>query len=241
MNIYSITTNGYCGDQEINMKESKPHIVVLDTGISWEKQEYANIQIAHKQSFCSAADARLATSHCSSMLEVLSRNLTCITRVSLGKVLSAPGVGNPQVISRGLMWSAELFPDAVVMPLGLMKPNSSVKAALEVLSNTGCRIFAAVGNPYEGQKSCLYPAAYPECISVGCTRYANVYDSWTVKPDILVEEETIASVKGIDGIHLGTSTATMLAVAEFFNNEFCGKQERKSLPESTDFFLNQRG
>lgn len=241
MIMHSVTTSWLCGDQEIAMKGSTPHIVLLDTGITWLKQEYSNIQFAYQQSFCHASDAQDSASHCSSMLQVLSSNLTCKSRVSLGKVLSAPGVGNPQVISRGLMWSAELFPDAVVMPLGLMKPNSSIKAALEILANTGCKIFAAVGNPYEDQKSCLYPAAYPECISVGCSRYSQVYDSWPEQPDILVDEEMVNSVKGIDGVHLGTSTATMLAVAEFFNNELCDKQDSKEITGSTDFLPNQYG
>jgi hypothetical protein len=197
-----------------------PHIVLLDTDANWPGEELANLQSGMVQSFCRENAVVGADTHGLSMLKVLSVNLKGSARVSLGKVITHDSEGSPQAFARGLVWAAELYPDVVVIPLGMMKPNSSVKAALEILANTHCRIYAALGNNAQSRQDSLYPAAYPECISVGSAQQGQLYREWSVKPDMLIDESIVTSMKSLKNIQMGTSTATMLAVAEYINHEF---------------------
>ena len=193
---------------------------MLDTGANWSEQDNFTLEPGSMQTFCNEPVMSDSAAHGSSMLKILSKNLKGVVKVSLGKVTADANTGSPQAFARGLVWAAELFPDVVVLPLGLLKPNSSVKAALEILANTHCRIFAAVGNGDQGQRDSLYPAAYPECIAVGSTLKRQVYQAWSTKPDMLVDETVVANVKTMRNLQMGTSAATMLAVAEYLNDEF---------------------
>ncbi len=197
-----------------------PHIVLLDTDASWPNEGFSNLQSGMMQSFCRDNSLDNSDSHGVSMLKVLSANLNGTVQVSMAKVIAYHRPGSPQSFARGLVWAAELYPDVVVLPLGLMKPNSSVKAALEILSNTQCRIYAAVGKNDQLSESSLYPAAYPECISVGSMQQGQLYREWEVKPDILIDESVVATTKTLKNIQMGTSTASMLAVAEYLNHEY---------------------
>ncbi len=197
-----------------------PHVVMLDTGANWSEQDNLNLERGYMQTFCNEPFLEDSASHGSSMLKILSKNLKGTVKVSMGKVIADTNAGSPQAFARGLVWAAELYADVVVLPLGLMKPNSSVKAALEILANTHCKIYAAVGNADRGQKESLYPAAYPECIAVGSTQQRQAYQAWTAKPDLLIDETIVSNVKSMRNIQLGTSAATMLAVAEYLNDEF---------------------
>ncbi len=197
-----------------------PHVVLLDTDATWPGEVFANLEPVRMQSFCHENALTDAVTHGASMLKVLSANLKGTVGVSLGKVIGHSRTGSPQAFARGLVWAAELYPDVVVIPLGLMKPNSSVKAALEILANTHCRIYAAVGKNDQLQQDSLYPAAYPECIAVGSTQQGQLYREWEFKPDLMVDESVIRATKALKNIQMGTATATMLAVAEYLNHEF---------------------
>jgi len=200
--------------------EKVPHVVLLDTGANWSEQDNINLERGYMQTFCNEPFLEDSASHGSNMLKILSRNLKGTVKVSMGKVIADANAGSPQSFARGLIWAAELYPDVVVLPLGLMKPNSSVKAALEILANTHCKIYAAVGNVERGQTESLYPAAYPECIAVGSTQQRQAYQQWATKPDLLIDETVVTNVKSMKNIQWGTSAATMLAVAEYLNDEF---------------------
>lgn len=202
------------------MSTNEPHVVVLGASARWPDKGIELLKHGFVQSFSRDLADGHADDQNTAMLNVLSTNLRGTVRVSLGKVMANTQTGLPQAFARGLVWAAELYPDIVVIPLGLLKPNSSVKAALEILSNTNCRTFAAVGNAIPEQKDSLYPAAYPECIAVGSMSQRQLYQSWSTKPNLLVDESVVANVKGMKNIQLGTSTATMLAVAEHLNHEY---------------------
>jgi len=194
-----------------------PHVVLLDTGACWKKNAYAKLIKVSEQSFYNEPAQFDVAMHSDEMLQVLSDNLDSKVRVSIGKVINSAGVGTPSAFSHGLIWAAGLYPDIVVMPLGLVKPHSSVKAALEILDNTKCKIFASVGDPGNNQLDSLYPAAYPECISVGSACFQQDYQVWKQKPSIIMQEVKTATGK-LRSFQLGSATATMLAVAEYLNN-----------------------
>lgn len=197
----------------------EPHVVVLGAGTKWPDKGVESLSHGFVQTFCTDTVGADTETQNTAMLNVLSANLKGKVRVSMGKVMADIHTGSAQSFARGLVWAAELYPEIVVIPLGLLKPNSSIKAALEILANTNCRIYAAVGNALPEQTGSLYPAAYPECIAVGSLSQSQVYQSWATKPDVLIDESVVANVKGMKNIQMGTATATMLAVAEYLNHE----------------------
>jgi len=196
-----------------------PHIVLLDTSVMLEQGQTGNLIKEHEKSFYNESTISFARSHGDEMLDVLSGHLNCDVKISIGKVINNAGEGSVMAFSHGLNWAAELYPDIVVIPTGIEEANSSIKAALEILENTHCRIFASVGNCADDQYGCLYPAAYPECISVGSSGSQRDYNDWAKKPDIIVNSDKAISgtltVKQFD-----TAGATMLAVAEYVNHNF---------------------
>lgn len=201
------------------MSVTEPHVVVLGASTRWPVKGVELLSCGNVQSFSSDGEDGNNDVQNADMLSVLSANLKGKVKVSLGKVMADTQSGSPQAFARGLVWAAELYPEVVVIPLGLLKPNSSVKAALEILANTNCRVYAAVGNAIPGQSDSLYPAAYPECIAVGSLNQSKLYQTWVTKPDLLVDESVVANVKEMKNIQMGTSIATMLAVAEYLNHE----------------------
>ena len=82
-------------------------------------------------------------------------------------VISDAGTGTPGTLAAGLRWAAGLNPDAVAVPCGLRADAPEVRAASDMVLESGAALFAAVGNPLAGQRSALYPAAYPGAIAVG--------------------------------------------------------------------------
>jgi len=196
--------------------EQPPHVVLLDTGINWNQGKYSNLQLMATQSFYNEPLFVDTVTHGEKMLDILSENLTGKAKISVGKVINNAGKGTPSGFSHGLIWAAGLYPDVVVIPLGLVKPNSSVKAALEILANTNCKVYAAVGDPEVAQSRSLYPAAYPECIAVGSACYQSDYATWSSKPNLIMREFKTATRK-LKSVQMGTETATMLAVAEYLN------------------------
>jgi len=196
-----------------------PHIVILDTSVMLDQGQTGNLVKEHEKSFYNESTKSFARSHGDEMLDVLSGHLNCDVKISVGKVINNTGEGSVMAFSHGLNWAAELYPDIVVIPTGIKEANSSLKAALEILENTHCRIFASVGNSEDGQHGCLYPAAYPECISVGSASAQQDYNDWAKKPDVMVNNDSGISgnlpVKQSD-----TASATMLAVAEYVNHNF---------------------
>ena len=202
----------------------EPHLVVLGAGTKWPDKGVESLSRGFVQTFCTDGDDINTDVQSSAMLNILSDNLKGTARVSMGKVMTDTRSGSAQAFARGLVWAAELYPEIVVIPMGLLKPNSSVKAALEILANTDCRIYAAVGNAAPEQTDSLYPAAYPECIAVGSMSQSQVYQNWPIKPDLLIDESVVAQVKRMKNVQLGTAAATMIAVAEFLNHEYFNGQ-----------------
>lgn len=198
--------------------DNLPHVVILDTGACWKQSENVNLVKLNEQSFYNEPAQFEVAMHCDEMLSILSANINSKARVSIGKVINSAGSGTPSAFSHGLIWAASLYPDVVVIPLGLVKPNSSVKAALEILDNTRCKIFASVGNPGLDQQGSLYPAAYPECIAVGSACFQQDYNVWEQKPNIIMQD--INKLSGsLRSFQMGSETATMFAVAEYINNQ----------------------
>jgi PKD repeat protein len=96
------------------------------------------------------------------------------------KVLDYSGSGTAQSLADGLYWATDNGAQVINMSLGWSpgyNPGSTVANAVTYAYNHGVVLLASSGNAGVGVVS--YPAAYPEVISVGATRYDNARPSYS--------------------------------------------------------------
>ena len=84
------------------------------------------------------------------------------------KVLNSKGKGSSADVAAGIDWATENDMDIISMSLG-GSGDELEKIACEAAWEAGLVIVAAAGNSGPGTANNHYPAAYPECISVGAT------------------------------------------------------------------------
>ena len=93
------------------------------------------------------------------------------------KVLDAAGYGSAAELIDGLHFAADHGAKVINMSLSwgvddngeAYDPGQMVHEAVIYAYNAGCVIVCAAGN--DGENAVAFPAAYPECIAVGATRY----------------------------------------------------------------------
>ncbi|MFH1313015.1 MAG: S8 family serine peptidase [Candidatus Eisenbacteria bacterium] len=96
------------------------------------------------------------------------------------KVLDYSGSGTAQSLADGLYWAADNGAQVINMSLGWVpgyNPGPTVANAITYAYNAGVVLLASTGNAGADQVS--YPAAYPEVIAVGATRYDDARPSYS--------------------------------------------------------------
>lgn len=82
------------------------------------------------------------------------------------KILDKNGSGNFDNVARGIKWAVENGADIISMSLGSPMPLPKVQMACQWADSQGVPVFCAAGNCGH-TKELLYPANYPETISIG--------------------------------------------------------------------------
>lgn len=82
------------------------------------------------------------------------------------KVLDGYGDGEIKNVVKGIRWAIEQKVDIICMSLGTIKPIASLRKAIKAADAAGIPLIVAAGNMGESEHL-LYPANYPETISVG--------------------------------------------------------------------------
>ncbi|RME28573.1 MAG: peptidase S8, partial [Deltaproteobacteria bacterium] len=85
------------------------------------------------------------------------------------KVLGDNGAGDISSIANGIVWAADQGANVISMSLGGGAATSTMRSAVDYAYGKGVTIVAASGNEYA--RSVSYPAAYPNVIAVGASRY----------------------------------------------------------------------
>jgi serine protease len=85
------------------------------------------------------------------------------------KVLGADASGTYEAIAGGIRYAADQGAQIINLSLTGTAPAAILQDAVQYATDRGCLIVAAAGN--EGQNSIGYPARYPQCLSVGATRF----------------------------------------------------------------------
>lgn len=82
------------------------------------------------------------------------------------RVLDDEGNGNIEDVTNGILWAIDQKVDLISMSLGSPKPLASLRRAIKKASRCGIPTFVSAGNMGRSEHL-LYPANYPETISVG--------------------------------------------------------------------------
>ena len=82
------------------------------------------------------------------------------------KILDSKGNGDLATVAEGIRWAVDNGADIISMSLGSPRPLQNVRKAIQYAESKGIPVFVAAGNMGQS-KEILYPANYPESISVG--------------------------------------------------------------------------
>ncbi|NPV88023.1 peptidase S8 [Coprothermobacteraceae bacterium] len=85
------------------------------------------------------------------------------------KVLDANGSGTYDNIASGVRWAVDHGARVINLSLGGSFDSQTLHDAIVYARNSGVVVVCAAGN--SGNPKIIYPAKYPECISVGATRF----------------------------------------------------------------------
>lgn len=83
------------------------------------------------------------------------------------RVLDDSGIGTTSDVAEGIIWAADQGAKAINLSLGTYFRSRTLRNAVNYAWDSGCVLAAAAGN--DGNPRKLYPASYPNAMSVGAT------------------------------------------------------------------------
>jgi subtilisin family serine protease len=93
------------------------------------------------------------------------------------KVLDAEGGGDSSSLAAGIVWAVDHGARVISMSLGGEGTTQTLADAVRYAARKGVVLVAAAGN--EGTSNQMYPAAYPETLSVAGTTQSDALYSWS--------------------------------------------------------------
>jgi serine protease len=169
-------------------------VAVLDTGVHPAAEDLANTSFASGWDFTDGDERPMDLNghgtHVTGIIAQSTNNgigtagIAHSVTIMPVKVLDDSGVGLTSRIMEGLYFAATSGADVINLsfgyPAALGDPGQPLHEAVSYAASKGVTLVAAAGN--EGFKSSVsYPAAYPECIAVGATRFDNRVTSYSNK------------------------------------------------------------
>ena len=195
-------------------------IAVLDSGFSHAHPALRKVRIADARSFTGYDPLTDPVGHgteCCGILVAHAVNgspggVAQGVRLCIGQILDPTGIGLVETLCEALVWAANLSVNIVAIPSGRMSDHPQLRQSIADLLAKGILIVAPVGNPYYGQSGPLYPAAYPEVISVGSQAHQEVYATWKQMPMVITAIHNFPLCTNTGGWRTAadTSQATML-------------------------------
>ena len=159
---------------------------VLDTGIFKDHSDLAGRVILEKDFTGSSngpSDSDGHGTHVAGSIGAIANNNVGIAGVSYsvsilnGKVLDNTGSGTYANIASGIMWAADNGAKVINLSLGGSSASQTLKDAVDYATGKGSVVVAAAGN--SGTQTVLYPANYPNVISVAATDSNDAKPSWS--------------------------------------------------------------
>jgi hypothetical protein len=194
-------------------------IAVLDTGIS----NHEDLKVAGGVSFIEGStsyyDDNGHGTHVAGTIAALNNNKGVVgsaakSNIYAVKVLNNNGSGSISQVIQGIDWAIENNMNIISLSLGTLENSTALYESVKRAFNSGLLIVAAAGNRGKGSEDrLLYPANYPEVLSVGATDLNNKrasFSSTGLFLDIVAPGVDILSTTndGDYGTLSGTSMAT---------------------------------
>lgn len=133
------------------------------------------------------------------------------------KVLDSEGAGSYEDVIEGIEWAIQKKVDIISMSFGGSEYSQALQEAIKEASDSGILMVAAAGNMGgQGEEKELYPARFPEVVSVGATTKFNTrapFSSTGNEIDIVAPGLDILSTT-MDG-NYGTLSGTSMAAPHF--------------------------
>lgn len=149
-------------------------VAVLDTGIDLNHPDLKEnilpgINIINPKK--SPQDDGKHGTHCAGIICASNNNEGMVgvapkAKVIPVKVLDSQGNGDLLVVAKGIRWAVDNGADIITMSLGAPFPLQNIRKAIQYAESKGIVTFVAAGN-MGISKEILYPANYPETISIG--------------------------------------------------------------------------
>lgn len=127
------------------------------------------------------------------------------------KVLNAAGSGFISDIVEGIQWAVNNDLKVTNMSLGLSVDVRSFKDAVVAAHQAGLTQVAAAGNSGPGDNTTLYPANYPEVISVAATDKNDQVPVWSSRGKVDIAAPGVSIYSTYRGNRYATSSGTSMA------------------------------
>ena len=200
-----------------NMQGNNIKIAILDTGIS----KHEDLKISGGVSFVpnheQYADDNGHGTHVAGTVAAINNKIGVVgvaprSDIYAVKVLDQNGGGTYSQVINGIYWAIDNKMDIISMSFGGSEDSRALHEAILEAEKQGILIVAAAGNRGSGQETELYPAFYPEVISVGAVTKAHQrasYSSTGSELDLMAPGTSVLSTTsdGGYGILSGTSMA----------------------------------
>ncbi|HJV47460.1 MAG TPA: S8 family serine peptidase, partial [Bacillota bacterium] len=155
-----------------NLDGKNIKIAILDTGVS----NHPDLNIASGVSFVEESDTNTdSNGHGTMVAGVIAalENKEGIVGVAPRadifsvKVLDSQGSGSYSQVIEGIDWAIQNGMNIISLSLGGTIDSQALHEAIQKATSKGILVVAAAGNNGAGEETELYPALYPEVISVG--------------------------------------------------------------------------
>lgn len=222
-------------------------IALLDSGLSRIQPALSEVIVVEARSFTNSDPFLDTVGHgtdcCSILVASPGHNIPTgvvqNVRLFVGQIIESCGTGSVRSLCEALEWISTLAVDVLAIPSGRISDSSDLRRSLDLVLENGTVIMSPVGNPYNGQRKPLYPAAYPEVVGVGSEAYLESYRMWNSLPDVtmLTHGVSVCTSNGECPVVLDTSKATMLVAG--FSCLLVEQRRKTDQPRMTrDSFLS---
>lgn len=149
-------------------------VAVIDTGCDYNHPDIAN-NILQGRNFVEGnndpIDRNGHGTHVSSTICAKNNGFGMVgiapeTKIVPIKCLNDNGGGEENHIAAGILWAIDQRVDFITMSIGAQFPSSKIESAIKTAASKGIVMFCAAGNN-GSSTDILYPAKYPETISIG--------------------------------------------------------------------------
>lgn len=205
----------YALDRNITGKKVK--VAVLDTGVA----SHPDLQVDGGATFVEGTsdytDDNGHGTHVTGTIAALDNREGVVgaapdASIYAVKVLDKDGQGTYSQVIQGIEWAIENKADIISMSFGGKTESQALHQAIQAATERGILVIAAAGNEGLGADTVLYPARYPEVISVGAVDQAYkraAFSSTGPRVDLMAPGVDILSTtaNGSYGVLSGTSMA----------------------------------